>query len=460
MSGKSEKGEKSQKVPRDRAKSAKDRESVSDMPIDSLKLDDDLNKLVSPKSTKKPKKTGDKESPASSVRFEAAEERQVSREKVRDRTSSAGPILGTEGYTKADSEDAEVLMQLFNGFVVQMNGPLANIVRRNRELKDQVKTLLKAAKTDEMPFLGMAREKDSLAREYDQMRYEHQLLQQELLQSKQQYSDLLAINQQLSLENASLKEKLGINDPATNLSALSSGALSVSGSSTASSTTASTGTTGAGKEIAPSTSPAPISFSFTRRRDNVAELEQSILDLEEEIKSPRSMGSAHGASDGEKTPTKPKRRITTKSHSNETPNPQTITQSSSTPGTSAPMRAKAPPERVASAPLGSKSAVNSRGAGHGRLGSDDLEDGVPPQEVPPTPPHPTGPNKQDSKTGMASPNTASSPSPPVSRPVTAEDREEARLLKYLNGTRPRSNQNLGGHKVTTANRGSSQLSDP
>jgi hypothetical protein len=425
MSGKVEKSEKSTKLPRERSKGSKDKEGAPELNLESAKVDSDVGRNTSPRHGKKRKTESVlfSSSPVAGVRFEGADDKTSNREKINTRSSSAGPPGNSEVRPRAEPmEEADVLMTMFRDFMNQMASPLNNVVRKNQDLRSQVSLLLKASQADEAPYLALAREKESLSREYDQLRYEHQLLQQEFQSLRRENLDLVAITQQLQTELAVYKYSSSsppISRP--NLSEANSN-LNVQ---------------------APVVAPSTPVFGL-RRKDNVAELEQSILDLEEEIRSPRSgsNGSSGGYEVGagaptKETPTKKARKGVPKSHSNDPVQGAFIVQSSSSGSTNSTSsnRAKAPPERVVSAPSEVKSAISSPSASSsGQL------------------------TRQEAKL-VANIALGSAAAGVGSPKPTPEDREEQRLLKYMQGNGRRSTPNLGSKSQLNLSRNSASPSN-
>lgn len=226
-----------------------------------------------------------------------------------------------------------------------------------------------------------------------------------------------------------------------------------------------------------------------RRKDNVAELEQSILELEEEIRSPRAPPAAsptpeprpddrhttpnerHTRKSSSETPTKGKERrgsgerdptssthlVTSKSkrkvpksHSNDPPNTHSVNSANgggppSNPGSPSPTsssgRVKAPPERNVSAPSNQAkwSSVNSGSSGtpsgspHVSRG-DKPHSSSQPSSASSTAGHIGSPGGAIPKDSIALNSGASSASNnSASRVISAEDREEQRLAKYMGG---------------------------
>jgi hypothetical protein len=404
MSGKVEKADKSSKMPRERSKGLKERDSSNEASGDSTKGDSENSRSVSPKNMKRRKIESIVygASPVPGVRFEGADDKASTREKLSSRSSSAGPTSSSELRQKGEVVDeAESLMNLFRDFVSQMSSPLQSVVRKNQDLRSQVSMLLKASQSEEAPFSAMAREKELLSREYDQLRYEHQLLLQDFQQVRRENVDLLATITQLQAELNAFKSGTPLLDSSSSNGANHSSATS---------------------------SLAPTPALSLRRKDNVAELEKSILDLEveiEEIRSPRSASAIMAGPQGsqaassevsgpKETPTKSAKRKVPKSHSNDPVNSSLVHSPSGSKdlnGTSS--RAKSPPERVASAPTEVKSTVHAPAKASG------------------------------SSYGTGASNHASGAL------KSPEEREEARLSKYtVAGIGRRSSPNLNPSSAT------------
>lgn len=492
-----------------------------------------------------------------SARFEGPLERSnvmsSHRDKLYSRSSSAGPSASNfanlpqynptgPNNSGNGTEEADFLALLLKDFSNQLSTPLNNLIRRNKELRQEVSMLLKASHTEEAPFIALVREKESQAREYDQLRYEHQMLQQEFQSIRRENLDLLATVQQLRIEleaskannsNASHADRVSaysshsqpasssmysstsssVSDSAINQAEAGDGSQSNSSLSNSShlqlsasnqltahegqvttwnvaaiSATAPEGSPRTGSEFllgpdAPSLAATLGTTTPThsiRRKDNVAELEQSILELEEEIRSPRALTSASPSlysissdpgkstshSDSEKaTPTKESKgnkessatpssgsgssskgkRKVIKSHSNDAPNTHSINSSSgdkesgsnlSTPNSG---RAKAPPERNISAP--SSHSKTSAIVSSTNTSEPSSTSGSPkpsrPLSNPSFPSNATTGNNNGANTGspLATPasSTSSSNSSGPLPPKTPEDREEQRLAKYMGG---------------------------
>lgn len=216
-----------------------------------------------------------------------------------------------------------------------------------------------------------------------------------------------------------------------------------------------------------------------KRKDNVAELEQSILELEEEIRSPRSMASPEPSETGRKTrrsressterstkskgdgrsspprehtpssssasivTSKSKRKVP-KSHSNDPPNTHSINSANgaSTPNGSSPApgstRVKAPPERNISAPSNhSKSSVVSSNTTAGSPSGSRSDKPHSTSSAPSTASHISSPASLFSgivaKDAIASQNLGSGSNNSSPRLLSPEDREEQRLAKYMGG---------------------------
>lgn len=224
-----------------------------------------------------------------------------------------------------------------------------------------------------------------------------------------------------------------------------------------------------------------------RRKDNVAELEQSILELEEEIRSPRAAPASsptpeprhddrhanqsdhqHSRKSSSETPTKSKERrgsgehtpssthlVTSKSkrkvpksHSNDPPNTHSInsanggaTSNPSSPVPTGSSRAKAPPERNVSAPSNQAkySSINSGSSGTPGgsplvTRGDKSQSGSQHSTASSTAPLAGTPHGALSKDSIAlNSGTSSNSNNSASRVISAEDREEQRLAKYMGG---------------------------
>lgn len=447
-----------------------------------------------------------------------------------------------------NGEEAELVTSLWREFQGQVVPALDSLVSRNKQLRAHVSMLLKASTVEEAPYLALAREKEAVSREYDQLRFEHVALQHEFLLLRRDHMESAALAQKLQCELDLLRSANSPTSSASvgasellnsqNLSASDfflqpSGLTSSQGSSTAPSsvhstnpstprsTTANgsyiTGTTVFGVSspysgpplttsissdlsaangamssprpfadpaaipsdavVASNSSPRLLSTSsprmLLRRKDNVAELEQSILELEEEIRSPRAAAASTSPapspapaesekrhsrkpSSGEQTikvkerrgstdretlagtspsthlvTSKSKRKVP-KSHSNDPPNTHSINSgangsgNTSNPGSpnAASGRAKAPPERNVSAPLQAKSSIVSSGT---PSGSPSVARGAISQ---PSSAHTTLTKDSISLNGGSTSNVSASNSTPRTA-ISAEDREEQRLAKYM-----------------------------
>lgn len=453
--GKAEKTDKTGKLPRDRTKALKEKDIGSETGSDSCKSDGDTGRSISPKNKKK---RG--EIVSSGVRFDSSDQR--GREKVNSRSSSAGPVSSSADLdaSKGGMDEADMLLVMFRDFTSRMSGSLGNVVRKNHELSSQVSLLLKAAQSEEPPFEAMVRQKEALSREYDQLRYEHQVLQKEFQQIRRENLELVAENQDLQAELSTLKA--GIGAPSSPRLASAAASVAVAPTTlpsplaipnnirpksparqardeiTSSANSASSCNSQSEGSGLVSLSPTPL---VLKRRDNFAELEQSILAIEEEIRSPRSSSpsnsprSPNGKS--QKSDAGPKKRKVLKSHSNELPNAQNAVvssaSSSSTSSTPSSARVKSPPERAISAPSevkktdvvsrsSSSSSNNSIGAHHSHT---------------PTPVHTAGTTSSSSSIPVST-STAGKFGHHVSSAqskASAEEREQQRLSKYTAGPR-------------------------
>jgi len=469
-SGKVEKSEKSAKLPRERSKGSKEKDSCAEQVSDGPKSDPENGRSVSPKNKKKRTEIVS----SGVVRFEGAEQQRLgAREKLNSRSSSAGPVTNTEDSEAKPEmvDEADALMAMFRDFTARMTGSLAGVVRKNHDLKSQVSLLLRAAHSEEPPFEAMMREKDALSRVYDQLRYEHQVLQKEFQQIRRENLELMAMNQELQTELAAIGTAGSASTHNTSIS--TSLVIPIYAHANASSPSAappvvpvtsppanqprnerlsSPPLLDVSAVVTGSHSPSPLQL---KRKDNVAELERSILDLEEEIRSPRA-GSSPSSTTESSAPASPgsrsdkgdiptiKKRKVPKSHSNELPNAQSVVASSSA-STSAnnssvngsSSRAKGPPERAISAPSEvKKSAINSS------TGSNSSSTGTGPSQGLVSSPS----NSSNGSSGAGNSSringfppdsvitttTAASYAP---NKIATEEREQQRLSKYTAGPR-------------------------
>lgn len=399
MSVRAEKTDKSVRGPRDRAKVVKEKELTPESSTDSSRGEGESTRSVSPKNGKRKKIEMSiySASPGGAgVRFDSLGDKSTNREKISSRSSSAGPTTPSDGKARGEPiDEADSIMMLFQDFVSQMSSPLQSIARKNIDLRSQVSMLLKASQSEEAPFVAMAREKENLAREYDQLRYEHQRLLLDFQHVHRENLHLLGTIQQLQAEINSLKNVSQSPPPTDNSELIRS--LS-------------------------SPSSTRVSPALTlKRKDNVAELEQSILELAEEIEeilSPRSNSTSGSGSSKptpppeitptKDTPTRGSKRKVHKSHSNDPPNSSLVHSPSN--GSTGSTRAKAPPERVVSAPSEAKS-TSPTAARHSK----------------------------SSRLASSSPTSTST----SINTKNVEEREEARLTKYTSGNLARrSNPNM------------------